>query len=70
MKKYILLLPFIFCGCETTEQPQKTGPQLLKINNSSKSKKNRNHNSIIKYYNVPSDEFHREYYRKNKISPH
>lgn len=61
MKKIILILIFVLMGCQSTPKPQPS-PMDIKIKNYKGHYTDR--------YNYQIDNFHREYYRKNNISPH
>lgn len=61
MNKIILITIFVLVGCQSSPEPQPT-PKNLKIKNY------KGHHTDI--YNHNLDSFHREYYRKNNISPH
>lgn len=61
MNKITLIVALAFMGCQSTPEPEPS-PTNLKIKNYKGHYTDR--------YNHQIDEFHREYYRKNKISPH
>mgnify|MGYP003131256715 CR=1 FL=1 len=61
MNKIILITAIVLVGCKSVPEPQPL-PKNLKIKNYKGHHTDR--------YNHQIDSFHREYYQKNKISPH